>query len=176
MTAKRPSFIRVAGTMTQRIKGRLAKLETVIKAPSIQELSADERAVLTVLIFQRVLMPLLLRDAEAWQANGRPLATEAERVQNAARAGRLDGVFAAVIEANPRVNELIAQGRADTIVERLTAWGLWKEPDPPPPNAPTILERLERVFAHEADRKPAGKSGIETAGRDGRNNDCRGTR
>lgn len=116
----------------------------------MQELSADEKAVLTILIFQRVLMPLLLHDAEAWHANGRPLASEADRARNADWSGRIDGVFAAAIEANPRVNELIAQGRTEAIVERLTDWGLWKAPDPPPPDMATIAERFERVFPTSA--------------------------
>lgn len=131
-------------------KRRLHSLETAIRPPTVQELSTDERAVLLMLAFQRVLMPALLETAEEWHANGRPPASVADKARTAAWSGRIERVFDAAIEANPRVNELIAQGRAQAIVERLTDWGLWKEPDPPPPDTETINERFERVFPHEA--------------------------
>lgn len=128
-------------------KRRLHRLETAIRPPDVQELSADEKAVRTMLIYTRRFLPDLLAQAEAWRANGCPPASPAEREAGAAMRERFDRLMPAVIDANTRTNESIAQGRAESIIERLTAWGLWREPDPPPPDAPAILERLEALLA-----------------------------
>lgn len=144
-------------------KRRLHKLETVIRPPAVQELSADERAVLTMLVYTRRVLPAWLRDAEAWHANGRAPASEAETQYAAATWGRFNPLIPALIEANTRTNELLSQGRTAPIIERLTAWGLWSEPNPQPPGIATLLERFERVFPHEANRKPAGEAGSNAA-------------
>jgi hypothetical protein len=124
-------------------KRRLHKLESVIRPPAVQELSADERAVLTMLAFTRRFLPALLRDTEAWHASGRAAASSpAEREAAAATGRRLDRLLPALIVANTRTNELVEQGKTATIIDRLMAWGLWREPDPPPPDAEKIIDRL----------------------------------
>lgn len=136
--------------MTQRIKGRLAKLETVIKAPSIQELSTDERAVLVMLMFQRRILPDWLRRAEAWQAAGRLSCPQPSPDADGWDSARWERLFHSLCAANARVGELITQGRHENIIERLRLWGHWQEPYPPPPDVATIMERLERVFPRGA--------------------------
>lgn len=129
-------------------KRRLHKLEADIRPPTVQELTADERAVRTMLVFTRRFLPDLLRDTEAWHAAGCPTASSpAEREAAAATEQRLDRLLPALIAANTRTNELVEQDATATIIERLTAWGLWREPDPPPADAAIILDRLGALWA-----------------------------
>lgn len=139
----------------KRIESRLAKLKTAIRPPAEGELSADERAVLAMLVLTRCLLPDWLRQAEHWHASGRPPCS-----QTSHGSARIGGVFEAICEANTRVGELMEQGRLDSIVERLKAWGHWQEPYPPPPDAATIITRLKQLAwgGDEADRKPIGEA------------------
>lgn len=119
---------------------RLHSLETAIRPPAAEELSADERAVLAMLILQRRLLPDWLRRAEHWHASGRP-----QRSQASADSARVDRLFEGIRDANTRVGELMTQGRLQSIIERLTAWGHWQEPYPRPPDAATIITRLGKL-------------------------------
>lgn len=124
----------------KRIESRLAKLKTAIRPPAEGELSADERAVLAMLIVQRQMLPDWLRQAEHWYASGRP-----PRSQASADSTRFQSLFDGIRDANTRIGELMEQGRLHSIVERLKAWGHWQEPYPPPPDAATIIIRLKQL-------------------------------
>lgn len=114
----------------------------------MQELSDDERAVLMMLIFYRRYMPDLVAGAEAWHAAGRPSGSAAAKEASDAEGQRTERLTPALLEANRRNNELIAQGREGAIVKRLKAWGLWTEPNPPPPEAEILFARM-RELCHE---------------------------
>lgn len=105
-----------------------------------------ESADLAAIVEAWPVLPDMLRDAEAWHANGRPPAPPANRRDRAAMRQRFDRLAPTIIDANTRANAVLGQGRLQSIIERLAAWGLWKEPDTLPPDIATSLARFERVF------------------------------
>lgn len=130
-----------------RTKSRLHRLETIIRPPTALELTDDERAVWAMLVFTRRFLPHLLADSEAWHAAGCPSAPpSAGKETAAATCQRIDRLTPALLAANARTNELAEQGRLSAIVDRLTAWGLWREPGPPPPDVAIIIDRLRKLW------------------------------
>lgn len=102
--------------MAHRIESRLAKLETIIRAPSIQELSADERAVLCIALVQSWLPALRERAKQA---------AESGRARCVTDRPEWKALYDGILLANDRVAELESQGRLGAVVERLKALGRW---------------------------------------------------